>query len=127
MSKVDKNLEDLRNNVAARGTVSMRELNQKTRSVIDRVAGESIALTVTDRGHPVAELHPVVPKTGLDLLKELGVVSGRGERFEAAWKPIEGVETTAEDFRDQEQDESWMEELTGRPPTPCNDGAVAHE
>lgn len=105
----------------------MRELNQKTRSVIDRVAGESIALTVTDRGKPVAELHPVTQKTGLDRLRELGVVSGRGKPFEPDWEPIEGVQTTVEEFRKEEQDESWMDALMGRPSTSRHDGAVAYE
>lgn len=47
-------------------------------------------------------------------LRELGVVSGRGKPFEPEWEPIEGVETTVEEFRDEEQDESWMDELMGR-------------
>lgn len=127
VSEVEKKLEDLRKSIAARGTVSMRELNQKTRSVIDRVAGESIALTVTDHGKPVAELHPVTQKTGLDRLRELGVVSGRGIPFEPDWEPIEGVQTTVEEFRDEEQDESWMDELMGRPSSSRHDGAVAYE
>lgn len=105
----------------------MRELNQKTRTVIDRVAGESIALTVTDRGKPVAELHPVTQKTGVNRLREIGVVSGRGKPFEPEWEPIEGVETTVEEFRDEEQDESWMDELMGRPSTSRNANAVAYE
>ena len=63
-------------------------------------------------------------KTGMGRLRELGVVSGRGKPFEPEWEPIEGVETTVEEFRDEEQDESWMDELMGRTSTSRNDGVV---
>lgn len=46
------------------GNVTIRELRNKGRAVVDRVlAGER--LTVTRAGRPVAELHPL-PKPGLD-------------------------------------------------------------
>lgn len=127
VSEVEKKLEDLKESIGARGTVSMRELNQKTRSVIDHVVEGGTSLTVTDRGKPVAELHPVAQKTALDRLQELGVVSGHARRFEPDWEPIEGVQTTVEEFRDEEQDESWMDELMGRPSSSRHDGAVAYE
>lgn len=109
MSEVEKKLRELQQE-----TVSMRELNQKTRSVIDRVCGEGISLTVTDRGRPVAELRPVEHKTGLDLLEEMGVLSQRGKRFEVTWEPIERSGMSFADFHDEEQDETWMDELMGR-------------
>lgn len=52
----------------------------------------------------------------LDRLIEQGVVSGCGKPFSADWEPIERTGITPEEFRAEEQDESWMDELMGRQP-----------
>ena len=85
---VEERLQELLAEQAGSAAVSMRELNQKTRAVIDRVVKEGIALKVTDRGRPIAEIHPVSQKTGLDRLEELGLLEQRGKPFEVDWEPI---------------------------------------
>lgn len=84
---VEDKLQELLAERAGGSAVSMRELNQKTRAVIDRVAKEGATLTVTDRGTPVAEIRPVGRKTGVDRLEEIGLVAQRGKLFEDGWRP----------------------------------------
>lgn len=89
MSEVEKQLQELLDDQQRSRTVSMRELNQQTRGVIDRVQSEGVALTITDRGKPVAEIRPVGQKTGIDRLEELGLVMKRGIPMEINWEPVE--------------------------------------
>lgn len=100
---VEERLREALAGEAGSATVSMRELNQKTRAVIDRVVKEGATLTVTDRGNPIAEIHPVSEKTGLDRLEELGLLAQRGKPVEEGWRPAaSGVSLDA-----------WLEEERG--------------
>lgn len=100
---VEERLREMLADKAGSATVSMRELNQKTRAVIDRVVKEGATLTVTDRGNPIAEIHPMSEKTGLDRLEELGLLAQRGRPFEVGWRPAaSGVSLDA-----------WLEEERG--------------
>ena len=60
---IEERLQALLARQADGTTVSMRQLNQKTRAVIDRVSKEGVTLTVTDRGVPIAEIRPVSRKS----------------------------------------------------------------
>lgn len=107
---VEERLRELLTDHAGSATVSMRELNQKTRAVIDRVMKEGIALTVTDRGRPIAEIHPVSQKTGLDRLEELGLLEQRGKPFEVDWEPIQ-LDFTLEELLEGERGEDRLERV----------------
>ncbi|WP_175934540.1 type II toxin-antitoxin system Phd/YefM family antitoxin [Corynebacterium sp. Marseille-P4321] len=107
---VEERLRELLTDHAGIATVSMRELNQKTRAVIDRVMKEGIALTVTDRGRPIAEIHPVSQKTGLDRLDELGLLEQRGKPFEVDWEPIQ-LDFTLEELLESERGEDRLERV----------------
>lgn len=107
---VEERLRELLTDHAGSATVSMRELNQKTRAVIDRVMKEGIALTVTDRGRPIAEIHPVSQKTGLDRLEELGLLEQRGKPFEVDWEPIQ-LDLTLEEWLESERGEDRLERV----------------
>lgn len=107
---VEERLRELLTDHAGIATVSMRELNQKTRAVIDRVMKEGIALTVTDRGRPIAEIHPVSQKTGLDRLEELGLLEQRGKPFEVDWEPIQ-LDFTLEELLESERGEDRLERV----------------
>lgn len=111
MSLVEKKLQQLIDEQDRLRTVSMRELNQKTRAVIDRVQSEGVTLTVTDRGKPIAEIRPTTEKSDLNLLEELGVLVQRGKPFEITWDLLPAGEVPLEQFLDEERDESWMDEL----------------
>ncbi|SFO85336.1 prevent-host-death family protein [Amycolatopsis arida] len=53
--------------------IGVRELRQNASVYLRRVAaGESF--TVTDRGHPVAELRPVVPRSRVDEMLATGAL-----------------------------------------------------
>lgn len=106
----EERLRELLTDHAGIATVSMRELNQKTRAVIDRVMKEGIALTVTDRGRPIAEIHPVSQKTGLDRLEELGLLEQRGKPFEVDWEPIQ-LDFTLEELLESERGEDRLERV----------------
>lgn len=106
----EERLRELLTDHAGIATVSMRELNQKTRAVIDRVMKEGIALTVTDRGRPIAEIHPVSQKTGLDRLDELGLLEQRGKPFEVDWEPIQ-LDFTLEELLESERGEDRLERV----------------
>lgn len=107
---VEERLQELLAEQAGSATVSMRELNQKTRAVIDRVIKEGIALTVTDRGRPIAEIHPVSQKVGLDRLEELGLLEQRGKPFEADWEPVQ-LDFTLEEWLEEERGEDRLERV----------------
>ena len=107
---VEERLRELLTDHAGSATVSMRELNQKTRAVIDRVMKEGIALTVTDRGRPIAEIHPVSQKTGLDRLEQLGLLEQRGKPFEVDWEPIQ-LDFTLEELLESERGEDRLERV----------------
>lgn len=94
MSEVETRLAQLLQEKQKVGTtVSMRELNQKTRDVISRVRQGNETLTVTDRGEPVAEIRPVGQRSPIDLMEEAGLVVRRGKPFEITWElaPDNGV------------------------------------
>ena len=107
---VEERLQELLAEQSGSTAVSMRELNQKTRAVIDRVVKEGIALTVTDRGRPIAEIHPVSQKTGLDRLEELGLLEQRGKPFEVDWEPIQ-LDFTLEEWLEEERGEDRLERV----------------
>ena len=107
---VEERLHELLNDHAGSATVSMRELNQKTRAVIDRVTKEGATLTVTDRGTPIAEIRPVGQKTGLDRLEELGLLEQRGKPFEVDWEPIQ-LDFTLEELLEGERGEDRLERV----------------
>ncbi|NJJ03205.1 hypothetical protein HMPREF3048_09835 [Corynebacterium sp. HMSC075D04] len=107
---VEERLQELLAEQAGSATVSMRELNQKTRAVIDRVIKERIALTVTDRGRPIAEIHPVSQKVGLDRLEELGLLEQRGKPFEADWEPVQ-LDFTLGEWLEEERGEDRLERV----------------
>lgn len=107
---VEERLQELLAEQAGSATVSMRELNQKTRAVIDRVIKERIALTVTDRGRPIAEIHPVSQKMGLDRLEELGLLEQRGKPFEADWEPVQ-LDFTLGEWLEEERGEDRLERV----------------
>ena len=100
---IEERLQELLAEQAGDSTVSMRELNQKTRAVIDRVAKEGMVLTVTDRGEPIAEIRPIGQRSGLDRLEELGLLAQRGRPVEVHWEPVEPGFSLAE----------WLEEERG--------------
>lgn len=109
-------------------TVSMRELNQKTRAVIDRVTKEGATLTVTDRGEPIAEIRPVGQKTGLDRLEELGFLAQRGSTFEVDWEPVEfpvSLDEWLEEERGEERLERVMEDLRALEASRASEGENA--
>ena len=111
---VEERLREVLADKAGSATVSMRELNQKTRAVIDRVVKEGATLTVTDRGNPIAEIHPVSEKTGLDRLEELGLLAQRGRPFEVGWSPTPSglsLEKWLEDERGEDRLERVMADL----------------
>ena len=107
---VEERLRELLTDHAGSDTVSMRELNQKTRAVIDRVTKEGATLTVTDRGTPIAEIRPVGQKTGLDRLEELGLLEQRGKPFEVDWEPIQ-LDFTLEELLEGERGEDRLERV----------------
>lgn len=107
---VEARLREVLTDEAGGTAVSMRELNQKTRAVVDRVVKEGVALTVTDRGKPIAEIHPVRPKAGLDRLEQLGLLAQRGKPFEEGWRPAaSGVPLDA--WLDEERGEDRLERV----------------
>lgn len=111
---VEERLREMLTDKASSTTVSMRELNQKTRAVIDRVVKEGATLTVTDRGNPIAEIHPVSEKTGLDRLEELGLLAQRGKPVEVGWNPAASglsLEKWLEDERGEDRLERVMADL----------------
>lgn len=111
---VEERLREMLADKASSATVSMRELNQKTRAVIDRVVKEGATLTVTDRGNPIAEIHPVSEKTGLDRLEELGLLAQRGRPFEVGWSPAPSglsLEKWLEEERGEDRLERVMADL----------------
>lgn len=102
-------------------TVSMRELNQQTRGVIDRVAKEGETLTITDRGKPIAVIRPVSQKTGLDRLEELGLLVRRAEPGEIDWDEVRAafpagrdLGMTLEEYLEEERGEGWIDEAVER-------------
>lgn len=107
---IEVRLQELLAERAGTTTVSMRELNQKTRAVIDRVMKEGSTLTVTDRGVPIAEIHPVSQKAGLDRLEELGLLAQRGRPFEEGWKPRQ-FEFSLEEWLEDERGEERLERV----------------
>jgi len=107
---VEERLQELLAEQAGSAAVSMRELNQKTRAVIDRVTKEGATLTVTDRGTPIAEIRPVGQKTGLDRLEELGLLEQRGKPFEVDWEPIQ-LDFTLEELLESERGEDRLERV----------------
>lgn len=107
---VEERLQELLAEQAGSTAVSMRELNQKTRAVVDRVVKEGVALTVTDRGRPIAEIHPVSQKVGLDRLEELGLLEQRGKPFEADWEPVQ-LDFTLEEWLEEERGEDRLERV----------------
>ena len=107
---VEERLRELLTDHAGSDTVSMRELNQKTRAVIDRVTKEGATLTVTDRGTPIAEIRPVGQKTGLDRLEELGLLEQRGKPFEVDWEPIQ-LDFTLEELLESERGVDRLERV----------------
>jgi prevent-host-death family protein len=57
--------------------ITVSELNQQTRRVLDRVkAGES--MEITEYGRAIARLVPVAPSTGVPLLDQL-IMQGRAQ------------------------------------------------
>ena len=82
----------------------MRELNQQTRRVIDRVQSEGVALTITDRSKPVAEIRPLSQRTGINRLEDLGLIMQRGVPMEINWEPIEGTGYSLEQFLEDRKD-----------------------
>lgn len=107
---VEDRLQELLAEQDKSATVSMRELNQKTRAVIDRVVKEGATLTLTDRGKPIAQIRPVRQKSGWDRLEELGLVAQRGGRFEPGWKPAtSGIDL--EKWLDEERGEDRLERV----------------
>lgn len=105
MSEVENKLQELLEGQQRSRTVSMRELNQQTRKVVDRVQSGGVALTITDRGKPVAEIRPVGPKTGIDRLEELGLIMQRGIPMEIDWEPMEGTGYSLEQFLEDRNDD----------------------
>lgn len=81
------------------------------RAVIDRVTKEEASLTVNDRGRPIAEIHPVSHKTGLDRLEELGLLAQKGRPFEEGWKPRR-FEFSLEEWLEEERGEERLERMT---------------
>ena len=67
-------------------------------------------MTVTDRGRPIAEIHPVSQKTGLDRLEELGLLEQRGKPFEVDWEPIQ-LDFTLEEWLEEERGEDRLERV----------------
>lgn len=116
MSEVERKLQQLSEQQHHSRTVSMRELNQKTRSVIDRVLVEGVSLTITDRGKPIAQIKPVEEKSDLDRLAELGVLVQRGRPFETVGELLPAGEFSLEQFLAEERDESWMDDGRERAP-----------
>lgn len=104
MGEVERNLQELLAEHHRSHTVSMRELNQQTRRVIDRVQSEGVALTITDRSKPVAEIRPLSQRTGIDRLEDLGLIMQRGVPMEINWEPIEGTGYSLEQFLEDRKD-----------------------
>lgn len=106
MSEVEKRLEQLLQEKRKAGaTVSMRELNQKTRDVIARVRNGGETLTVTDRGEPVAEIRPVGERSPIDLMEEAGLVVRRGGPFKVTWELAPNNGLTLEQLLKEERED----------------------
>ena len=109
MSEVEKRLELLlQEKRKAAATVSMRELNQKTRDVISRVRNGDETLTVTDRGEPVAEIRPVGQRSPLDLMEEAGLVVRRGKPFKVTWELAPNNGLTLEQLLQEEREDTQL-------------------
>lgn len=109
MSEVEKRLEQLlQEKLKAGATVSMRELNQKTRDVISRVRNGDETLTVTDRGEPVAEIRPVGQHSPLDLMEEAGLVVRRGKPFRVTWELAPNNGLTLEQLLQEEREDTQL-------------------
>ena len=107
---IEERLQALLAKQADGTTVSMRQLNQKTRAVIDRVSKEGVTLSVTDRGVPIAEIRPVSQKTGLDRLEELGLLAQKGKVFEEGWRPAASA-VSLEEWLEEERGEDRLERV----------------
>lgn len=85
------------------GTVSVSELNQRTRAVLDRVrAGER--LVVTDRGRPIARLVPEEPSRW-DRLVAAGQVHAATSTGAIDITPV-ALEESTQDIIDAIRDET---------------------
>ncbi|MCP1386979.1 type II toxin-antitoxin system prevent-host-death family antitoxin [Corynebacterium sp. TA-R-1] len=120
MSEVEKALSA----VLEGREVSMRELNQQTRSVIDRVAKAGETVTITDRGNPIAVIRPVGQKTGIDRLEALGLIARRAdpapfdwEAFHESLPPMRDLGMSLADYLEEERGDHRIDEAIARADT----------